>query len=417
MKILPKLRFSEFTNEWKHKKLGDLTIKVGSGKTPRGGSSVYTDEGVVFIRSQNVLNGQLFLDDVAYISEEENNNMLSTQVYENDILLNITGASIGRSCIVPLGFPRANVNQHVCIIRVNKGYDPSFIMNQIISYKVQKQIDSFQAGGNREGLNFEQIRNIRVSITSETEQRKIASFLSLLNQKVERQKEKIEELELFKKGLLQKIFSQEIRFKDENGQEFPEWDSSVLEELGSFTRNYSFSRSVEGEGEYQHVHYGDIHSKLSGVITSQTELPSLSIDTETTYTLLKDGDVVFADASEDTSDLGKSVVLLEGNNRKIIGGLHTHCFRPYSRLDSLFLHYFTQTTEYRKFINVNANGVSVFGLSKPALSSLEVPLPDIKEQRKISGFLYKLSQKIELLKKKNTELEVMKKGFMNQMFV
>lgn len=259
--------------------------------------------------------------------------------------------------------------------------------------------------------------DVTVIIPSLEEQEKIASFFSLIDQKIEKQQEMIEQLELFKKGILQKIFSQELRFKDENGQEFPEWSSSVLEELGSFIRNYSFSRSIEGEGEYHHIHYGDIHSKFSGVITSQTEIPSLSVDTEATYTLLEDGDVVFADASEDTSDLGKSVVLLEVDNRKIIGGLHTHCFRPDSRLDPLFLHFFTQTVEYRKFINVNANGVSVFGLSKPALASLEVPLPYIKEQQKISSFLYKLSRKIELLRMKKIELEVMKKGFMSQMFI
>jgi type I restriction enzyme S subunit len=217
--------------------------------------------------------------------------------------------------------------------------------------------------------------------------------------------------------MLQKIFSQEIRFKDENGQDFPEWETAHLGDLGSFIKSYSFSRNMEGEGEYQHIHYGDIHSKFSGIILSQTEIPSLIIDSDSSYTLLEDGDVIFADASEDTSDLGKSVVLLEVDNRKIIGGLHTLCFRPDNRLDSLFLHFFTQTDEYRKFIKANANGVSVFGLSKPALSSLEIPLPDIKEQIKISSFLYKLSRKIELLKRKKTELEEMKRGFMSQMFV
>ena len=142
MNKTPKLRFKEFSGEWESKKLGDIAIKVGSGKTPRGGNSVYTDSGVVFLRSQNVLNGKLNLNDVAYISEEINSTMKSTEVHGDDILLNITGASIGRSCKVPTHFPKANVNQHVCIIRLNENYNSSFIMNQIISSKVQRQIDS-----------------------------------------------------------------------------------------------------------------------------------------------------------------------------------------------------------------------------------------------------------------------------------
>lgn len=218
-KNVPKLRFRGFEGEWEEKKIGDITLKVGSGKTPRGGNSVYTDSGVMFLRSQNVFNGYMVLDDVAYITEEENNKMKSTSVYENDILLNITGASIGRCCVVPNLNNKANVNQHVCIIRPKKDTNSSFIMNQIIGYKVQRQIDSYQAGGNREGLNFQQIKEIKINIPSLQEQEKIANLLSKVDRYIELQEKKVSELEKYKKGMMQKIFSQKIRFRKDDGGE------------------------------------------------------------------------------------------------------------------------------------------------------------------------------------------------------
>ena len=350
-----------------------------------------------------------------FLVKDENKKYKRTEL--NDIIYssnNLDVGAIGRnkygtaviSDVYEIFKPRENIKPEFMEILIRRR---SFL-NSVLKYRQGALYGQYRIHAN-------DFLDVTVIIPSLEEQEKIASFFSLIDQKIVKQQEKIEQLELFKKGMLQKIFSQEIRFKDENGQVFPEWEAAHLGDLGSFIKSYSFSRNMEGEGEYQHIHYGDIHSKFSGIILSQTEIPSLIIDSDSSYTLLEDGDVIFADASEDTSDLGKCVVLLEVDNRKIIGGLHTLCFRPDNRLDSLFLHFFTQTDEYRKFIKANANGVSVFGLSKPALSSLEIPLPDIKEQIKISSFLYNLSRKIELLKRKKSELEEMKRGFISQMFV
>ena len=93
--------------------MGDISNKVGSGITPLGGAKAYKSDGIVFIRSQNVNNDMLWLDDVVFISDEINDKMASSKVFAEDILLNITGASIGRSCVVPKDFKIGNVNQHV----------------------------------------------------------------------------------------------------------------------------------------------------------------------------------------------------------------------------------------------------------------------------------------------------------------
>ena len=201
---VPNLRFPEFTEEWKETKIGDITSKVGSGVTPKGGSAVYKTSGHLFIRSQNVGNGRFLLDDVAYIDEATHKKQINTELKDGDVLLNITGASIGRTTVVNKNVEGGNVNQHVCIIRLLEDYSPNYICNYLLSYGGQKQIDSFKAGGNREGLNFEQIRSIKFSIPSFREQSKIASLLSLLEERIATQNKIIEDLKKLKVAIRDK---------------------------------------------------------------------------------------------------------------------------------------------------------------------------------------------------------------------
>jgi type I restriction enzyme S subunit len=201
------LRFPEFSGEWKEVKIGNITTKVGSGVTPKGGSSVYTNSGHIFIRSQNVDNGAFLLKDVAYIDDATHQKQKSTELVCGDVLLNITGASIGRSAVVNSSVAGGNVNQHVCIIRVIDSILPNFLCNYLLSYRGQKQIDSFQAGGNREGLNFEQIKSIKLKIPSTSEQNKITSLLSKLDERIAAQKKVIERLETLINGLNQAVLN------------------------------------------------------------------------------------------------------------------------------------------------------------------------------------------------------------------
>ena len=204
---VPALRFLEFSGEWKTVKIGTITTKVGSGVTPRGGETVYRSQGHPFVRSQNVGWGRLLLNDIAYIDEETHKKQLNTALELNDILLNITGASIGRCAVVNKMIVNGNVNQHVCIIRSNEAVDPEFLCNYLLSNYGQKQIDSFQAGGNRQGLNFEQIKSIRISIPTLDEQKHIAKLLCAINQRIETQNKIIEKLETLIKGIIETVIS------------------------------------------------------------------------------------------------------------------------------------------------------------------------------------------------------------------
>ena len=207
---MPMLRFAEFRDSgpWMEKTLGPMTEKVGSGVTPLGGKTNYQKSGRPFVRSQNVGWGVLLLDDIAFIDEQTHRDSISTEIELEDVLLNITGASIGRSAVATLEISGGNVNQHVCIIRtVKSDLRPIFLSQYLLSPFGQRQIDSLQAGGNRQGLNFAQIRSFSIPTPPDIrEQQKIADFLSSLVDLIQEQRQKIENLNAYKQGLIQQLF-------------------------------------------------------------------------------------------------------------------------------------------------------------------------------------------------------------------
>lgn len=168
----------EIPAHWEVRRLKHSTQKIGSGKTPKGGAERYVDDGVMFLRSQNVHFGGLQLADVAYIDTNTDNEMSGSRVREGDVLLNITGASLGRSCVARLGGADANVNQHVCILRTDQRQDdPDFLAYSIESQSLQDQIFNNENGVSRDALNFEQIGDLLFSRPAIAEQIAIATFL------------------------------------------------------------------------------------------------------------------------------------------------------------------------------------------------------------------------------------------------
>ena len=201
-------------DKWSGVKIGEIETFIGSGITPKGGRSVYVNEGIPFIRSQNVYPKGLILDDIAYVTPEMHQKMKRTNVFSGDVLLNITGASIGRSTYVPENFGEANVNQHVCIIRCGWWILPRYFSMFLNSDRGQSQIFKMQTGQTREGLNYTQIRNMFVALPPLPEQHEIVRRVDALfaladsiEAKVATAREKTEKL---RQSILSKAFSGEL---------------------------------------------------------------------------------------------------------------------------------------------------------------------------------------------------------------
>ncbi|HCY75483.1 MAG TPA: hypothetical protein DHV28_06140 [Ignavibacteriales bacterium] len=156
----PKVEYStQLPDGWKWVKFEEVITFLGSGVTPRGGRNVYKTEGIKFIRSQNVYPNRLVLEDIAYITNDIDEKMERSRVKPLDVLLNITGASIGRAANIPESFGPANVNQHVCILRTNQNEVRSkYLSLYLNSNFAQQHINRIQIGATRQALNYSQIK-------------------------------------------------------------------------------------------------------------------------------------------------------------------------------------------------------------------------------------------------------------------
>jgi len=177
--------------KWKVIKLEDVLSFIGSGSTPLGGREVYSSKGILFIRSQNILWGSCDFSDAVFIQKDIHEQMSRSKVQKNDVLFNITGASIGR-CAVYLEYREANVNQHVTILRCNEKILPLFLMNTMLSKSTQDQIWAVQGGASRQALNYQQIRLLEVPLPPIETQKAIVEKIEAERTLVESAKKLIE---------------------------------------------------------------------------------------------------------------------------------------------------------------------------------------------------------------------------------
>ena len=193
-------RLGDVPAHWEVRRLKFLATKFGSGFTPRGGAAVYVESGIPFLRSQNVHFDGLRLEGVARIDPTLHQQMSNSHVLGGDLLLNITGASIGRTCAVPYDFTTGNVNQHVCIIRPkNKMVSADFLAALLSTSYIQREIRLELSGASREGLTLDSIRSFEILLPPRPEQDRLADYVSKTASKATRGSERIQrQIELIK---------------------------------------------------------------------------------------------------------------------------------------------------------------------------------------------------------------------------
>ena len=360
--------------------MGTLTTKVGSGSTPKGGNAVYTSAGHCFVRSQNVGMGYLILDEIAHINDVIHQKHKATELKEDDVLLNITGASIGRTAIATKEIEGGNVNQHVCIIRANSKVNPKFLCNYIQTKKIQNYIQSLQTGGSREGLNFEQIRSFPISLPNIAEQNKIAQLLDKLNERIATQNKIIDKLQSLIKGISSRIFT-----------------------------------SIQGI-EYR---MGDIVTITNG-----------NSNVQDAVTQSKDGLYPFFDRSEDIKYLptflfDKEAIIYPGEGTEFMPryfkgkfALHQRCYAIFDFneiINARFLYFYLKTRN--SYFVKNAVGSTVPSLRLDTFQKLKVIIPSKKIQHSVSLCLSSMEQKCNVEKKILHKLLKQKQYLLRQMFI
>lgn len=326
--------------------------------------------------------------------------MKGSTVIRGDVLLNITGASIGRSCVVPECVDEANVNQHVCIIRPKNQVDKKYLQAFLASHKGQKLIYQGQTGSGREGLNFQSIASFKIHFPLLPEQQKIADFLSAVDKKIEQLTEKHRLLTEYKKGVMQQIFSQQIRFKDDEGNGYPEWEEKSLRNIASITMGTSPASSAYNENGI-----GLPLIQGNADVSNRVSLPRV-------YT------------SEITKEcfIGDVLLSVRAPVGEVSRSLHHACIgRGMSAIKAAknnsteFIYQFLLWFEPRwKSLSQGSTFESV---NTKDIKELSVLAPCEEEQQKIADFLIAIDNKIDQAWSKLEQTKTFKKGLLQKMFV
>ena len=252
------------------------------------------------------------------------------------------------------------------------------------------------------------IRKILFDVPVLEEQQKIASFLSSVDRKIEQLIKKKELLEQYKKGMMQKLFRQEIRFKDEHGKEYPGWVEKSLGDIAGFSKGKGIlKKDTSYAGTVRCIRYGELYTSYGEVISevlSSTDLPVEKL------VLSKKDDVVIPSSGETALDIATvACITVEG---VALGG-DINIIR--SAQDGVFLAYCL--VSIKKEIARLAQGISVIHLYNKQLKMLKLRIPCLQEQQEIASFLFAIDRKIELVGEQIELTQTFKKGLLQQMFV
>ncbi|MBM9514996.1 restriction endonuclease subunit S [Desulfogranum marinum] len=416
MKNVPELRFSGFTEDWIQTDLKKVCDKIQDGNY--GGdypkANEFLENGVPFLTSKAINpDGSLTEGKVDYISPEKHSQLKKAHLQLNDVLFTNRGANVGVIGFVDSRVSNGNIGPQLTLLRSDhKSITPLFLKNIMVSFSVVKQIRSQDSGSAMNFFGIGATSKFKLIIPTLPEQQKIASFLSAVDKKIEQLTCKKELLEQYKKGVIQKIFSQEIRFKDDNGQNYPDWEEKKLGEFVDFIRNgISFDQNNERQGvkvtRIETISSNKIDINRVGYVKTSKDLSA--------YKLLI-GDLLFSNINS-VAHIGKVVrVDLDYNLYHGMNLLNIRLNQDVA--DSTYCFYVLSSNKYKNHFETICNrAVNQASINQTSLKKINVRLPVVEEQQKIADFLSSIDTKISTVQTQLSETQNFKKGLLQKMFV
>lgn len=400
----PKLRFSEFSGEWEEKRIEDTGIFT---RGPFGGSlkkSIFVDSGYKVYEQKNAIQNSLEIGDY-YITEEKYKEMIRFSVKKGDLLVSCSG-TIGKILVIPEHFPEGIINQALLKISVNSRNNNLFLKELLQNSKMTQYIFGGRGAAIKNVISVKELKSVKISIPSIQEQDKIASFLSKVNEKIEKLEKKQELWETYKKGMMQQLFSQKLRFKDENGEDYPDWEIKKLAEIARFFKGKGIPKEDISNDGIECIRYGELYTTYKEEIKDIVSKTNLNIDE---LVLSEKNDVVIPTSGETAIDIATASCVMKSG--VAIGGDTTIIKTDEN---GLFISYCLNSQ--RNEIASLAQGVSVVHLYSSQLKGLKLEIPTIEEQNKIANFLSVVEIRIGQVSR---ELEInkeFKKGLLQLMF-
>lgn len=384
---VPKLRFSEFSENYKKIKLKNMTKLITKGTTPRK----YTDSGVNFIKVENLLDNQI-KNINSYISYETHNNELKRSILkEYDILFSIAGA-LGRTAIVTKEELPANTNQACSIIRLDNlnDYNLYYLMERLHHFDIKSYINKCQSVGAQPNLSLEQVGNICINIPNKKEQDRVGRLIELVNKKIELQTKKIDALKLFKSYTKSEIFK--------NGNH--------VCKLGAILNKWN-KKNKDGA-----INYVESISNKAGFIPQSEQFEDRNVASKNlrNYYVIKKG--VFG-YNPSRLNVG-SLALKENDFISVVSPLY-ECFT--TTQNNTYLFEWFNSNNFKKETFSKFEGGVRNTLNFNNLCDIPINLPDIETQNQYAKYFNKINFKISLEEQKLSELVKFKKGLLQDMFI
>ena len=415
--MIPNLRFSQFNDDLNSSNFAETTDKAVKHSITGGpfGSDLksehYTESGVRIIQLQNIGDGVFIDKSNIYTSDEKADELNACNIFAGEIILSKMGDPVARACKIPCKDERYLMSSDGIRYVPNEAIiDKEFIFQYINSARFRKQAEAVSTGSTRKRIGLGDLKKIRIRFPSLAEQQKIGRLLLRFDQKINLLTKKKEALETYKKGLMQKIFSQEHRFKREDGTDYPEWSSSTIRELFVSKKGKGLSLSdVKEDGVYKCLLYGSLYTKYNEVISECVEY------TDYRETVFGNTNDLLVPASTTTSGADLATFSCLKIDEVMIGGDVT-ILTPINTQDSRWWAYYL--SHYKKYdIAKFAQGSTIVHLYFNHFKKLKVDYPTIEEQKKIAEFLMNMDENISSVQTLINIHSELKNGLLQQMFV
>lgn len=405
---VPKLRFKEFTDEWTFTTLKDVAIKVNRVESNNSPIMMISAEKGFILQSQKYSKDMTGDSLKKYIT-----------LYKNELAYN-HGASKLRpyGSVFMLLEDKARIPFVYHCFKITNGYNKffSYYLNRYSFGRLLKPLISSTA--RMDGLlniSFDNYFSIKFKIPQLKEQEKIANLLTTVDKKITNLENTITSLENQKKGLLQQIFSQKLRFKDKNGNNYPNWEKKKLGDIATLKNGISKSNEAFGHGK-KFINLQDIFNK-SYIFNDNYSLVDVTEKELSENNLLK-GDVLFVRSSVKREGVGLPCVIMENLIDTVYSGFIIRC--RFNINENIYLHYkkycFLEFS-FRKALLKKSSSSANTNINQDNLSKLYVNSPCLEEQTKIADFLSAFDRKLDNQKAQLEHWKQIKKGLLQQMFV